>query len=61
MCYFLCSNPNQYMQEDKIQNNRGMVNFNFNIPNIRCILFWKPPLCANVIDYNLIYINVMKL
>jgi hypothetical protein len=49
------------MQENKIQNNKGMVNFNFNIPNIWCILFWKPPLCANVIDYNLIYINVMKL
>ncbi len=27
MCYLLCSNPNQYMQEDKFQNNKdGAIN-----------------------------------
>jgi hypothetical protein len=36
-----------------------MVNYNLNTPSMWCILFWKPHLYASVVDYNLIYINVM--
>jgi hypothetical protein len=59
MCCLLCSSSNQYMQKEKFPNNKGMVNSNLNILSMWCILFWKPPLYANVIDYSLVCINVM--
>jgi hypothetical protein len=47
------------MQEDKFQDNKAMVNFNLNFLNVRCILFWKEQLYANVVDYTLVCIDVM--
>jgi hypothetical protein len=47
------------MQENKFQNNKGMVNYNLNTPSIWCILVLKPPLYAIVVDCNLVYINVI--
>jgi hypothetical protein len=48
------------MQKQKLQNNKGMENFNFNTPSMWCILFWKLPLYASVAYYNLVCINVMN-
>jgi hypothetical protein len=64
-CLLSCSNPNQYMQEKKFQNNKSevnqtnMVNFNINTSSMWWILFLKLPLYENVIDCNLVCINVM--
>jgi hypothetical protein len=38
------------MQENKFQNNKGMVNSNLNTWSMWYILFWKPPLYASVVD-----------
>ncbi len=35
-----------------------MVNSNFNIPSMWYISFWKPPLYASVIDFNLTCIKI---
>ncbi len=34
MCCLMCNNSNQYVQEEKFQNNNGMGNFDFNTPSM---------------------------
>jgi hypothetical protein len=68
MCYcLLCNNPNQYMQKEKFQNNKGEV-----IDQIWWILtlifqvcdafyFEKPTFYVSVIDYILVCIMLCML
>jgi len=42
------------VQENKFENNKGMVSSNLNTPSMWCILFWKPTLYAIIVDYNLV-------
>jgi hypothetical protein len=58
-CCLLYSNPNQYMQEDTFENNKGMVNSNLNTPSMWCILIWKLPLYGTIVDYNFVCVNVI--